>query len=429
MPGYQFLFILRQNLNYTHLFNNEMAKDIKAIACPRCGSVYKQELKPEFYKCQNCGTEYFLDSGDVHIYHHQEPSQPLASPARPDNKKTTVYTLLAAIIVIIAAYFTVGIWQSKKNNAYNAATSTYKAPRMFYNSFVYTNTVTGDPVYLRLGTDNISRGNDKTEFEYHAQFNNSSNGQLIADRIVSDDGLSSKRCLLTFKTYSPDLIYAIGCSTQLVQLDTRNNRITDVTKTIFKDYAQLSSGVAKLEFDYNIDMINVMNNEGNSFYYFPELRQLVASWAQANSIWKKQLDKHFFEFASPGDGPNSDQTIQLLETRYDKSTGQKMQRDLTPGRKYFNPRIIYQDRNNLLIVVGATAAPDPPVTVQSIDVESGKIKWVLPPDRYTLSTSTKCRRGFALEYRKDAEADYVHGVLVISNEGKLLYNYKLARTE
>ncbi|EHQ29070.1 hypothetical protein Mucpa_4991 [Mucilaginibacter paludis DSM 18603] len=406
-----------------------MAKDIKAIVCPSCGSVYKQELKPDFYKCQNCGTEYYLDNDDKHIYHHHETLRPLPGSTPPNNTMMPVYILIGAVLVIIVAYFTVAIWQSKSTNTNINTLRVYKAPRMFYNSFVYTNTLTGDPVYLRLGSDYISHGNDKSEQEYHAQFNNVGNGHLIADRIIGDDGLNNKHCLLTFKTYSPDVIYAIGCNAQLIQLDTRDNRLTDVTKLAFKDYPPLNSGVARLEFDYNSDMIIVMNNEGNSYYYFPTLGKLVDSHAQADSVWKKQFDRHFFEFASLGDDINNNNAIQLLETKYDKNTGQKMQRNLTPNRKYFNPKIIYQDKNNLLITAGTTAAADPPVTVQSIDVETGKIKWALPPDRYNLSACAKCKQGFALEYRKSAEDDYVHGVLVISGEGKLLYNYKLARTE
>lgn len=48
-----------------------MAKEIKAIKCPNCGSVNKIELKPDFYKCSSCQTEYFLDDNDVNInYNH-----------------------------------------------------------------------------------------------------------------------------------------------------------------------------------------------------------------------------------------------------------------------------------------------------------------------------------------------------------------------
>ena len=48
-----------------------MAKEINAIKYPDCCSVTKIELKPDFYKCSSCQTEYFLDDNDVNInYNH-----------------------------------------------------------------------------------------------------------------------------------------------------------------------------------------------------------------------------------------------------------------------------------------------------------------------------------------------------------------------
>ncbi|WP_158827423.1 hypothetical protein [Mucilaginibacter lacusdianchii] len=405
-----------------------MAKDIKAIQCPHCGSIYKTETKPDFYRCQNCGTEYFLDSDDVHIYHHQQYVPPLQSSAPPGNTKLPVYILIGAVLFIVGIYFVAMHFQPKKTNYFNT-TSTYKIPRMNYGSVVYTNTATGDPVYLRIGAEQIDKGNNKTEQEMHTQFNNAATGKLIADRVMDDEYRAPLQCGLKFKTFQPDISYAIGCDATLFQLDTKNDRLVDITKSIFKDFPQLSSGVARLEFDYYKPMINVMDNEGNSYHYFPTIRQLVKSDEQADNLWKKQFDRHYFEFGYLGDYFDDNKVNQLIANRYSKQTGKLLQRDLTPGRKYFDPKILYQDEQNLLLSVNTTAAANPPISVQSIDVQTGKTKWALPPDRYYLSSVTKWKNGFAIEYRKDEEADYVHGVLVVSDAGKLVYNYQLSRTE
>lgn len=405
-----------------------MAKDIKAIQCPKCGSIYKLAIKPDFYRCQNCQTEYFLDSDDVHIYHHHERVPPLQSSAPSGNIKLPVYILIGAVAFIAVAYFTAMLFQPKKTSYYNAA-NTYKAPRMYYSSYVYTNTATGNPVYLRMGTDYIDKGNNKSEQELHAQFNDAVNGKLLADRIITDEYLSKDRCSLTFKTYPNNLTYAIGCNTILLQLDTRNNRLVDVTKGTFKDFPQLSSGVAKLDFDYSKAMINVMNNEGESYHYFPTIKKLVNDEGEADTVWKKQYNQHYFEFGYMGDYFDQQKEDQLIEVKYFKQAGQNLKRNLTPGRKYFNPKILYQDNTNLLIVVNTTAAPDPPVSIQRIDVQTGKVLWALPPDRYDLYSAAKWKQGFAVEYRKDEEADYVHGVMVVSDAGKLIHNYQLSRTE
>ncbi|QJD98440.1 hypothetical protein HH214_15705 [Mucilaginibacter robiniae] len=404
-----------------------MAKDIKAVKCPHCGSIYKTETKPDFYRCQNCGTEYFIDSDDVHIYHHHQPVTPVQSSAQV-NTKLPVYILIGAVAFIVIMYFVTMLFQPKSTSTYNSY-STYKTPRMQYGSIVYMNTATGNPVYLRTGADQIDKGNNKTEMEMHAQFNDPITGKVIVDRVIDEPYKGDLRCDLKVKTYQTDLTYAIGCNATLFQLDTRNNNLIDITQSIFKTYPQLSSGVARLEFDYDKDMINVMNNEGDSYHYFPTLKKLVSSNEQAEQIWQKQFDRHFFEFGYLGSYFDEHKYNQLIENKYSHVTGQLLQRNLTPGRRYFDPKIIYQDGKNLLITVHTTAASNAPISIQNIDVTTGKINWVLPPDQYYLYSTIKCKQGFAIEYRKDEEADYAHGVLVISNTGKLIHNYQLGRTE
>jgi ribosomal protein S27AE len=39
-----------------------MATEIKAIKCPQCGSTENTELEQNRFKCNKCGTEYFLDN-------------------------------------------------------------------------------------------------------------------------------------------------------------------------------------------------------------------------------------------------------------------------------------------------------------------------------------------------------------------------------
>jgi hypothetical protein len=404
-----------------------MAIDIKAVQCPHCGSIYKTETKANFYHCQSCGTDYYLDSDDIHIYHHHDHrSQPFSS-APPGNTRLRLFIFIGAIAFIIVVYLIATFIQPKKagnNNAYTA----YKAPRSYYSSFVYTNINTGEPVYMRLGTDYIEKGNNKSEQELHVQFNSALNGHLIADRVVHDADQRNSRCLLTFKTHAPDMIYAIGCSSVLLQVDTRNNRLVNITNSIFKQFPELVSGVAKLEFDNSKDMIDVMNNEGLSYHYFPATRKLVSNDA-ADKYWKANFNRHYFEFGYLGDYFDEQKTNQLIENRYDSRTAKLQQRDLTPGRKYFNPNILYQDSNNLIISVNITAAGNSPLSIQSIDVATGKIKWTLSPEHYDLYAVSKWNKGFAIEYRKGEEADYVHGVLVVSNTGKLVYNHQLSRTE
>jgi len=55
-----------------------MAKQIKAIQCPKCGSPQKTQLQLDTYRCDSCGTEYFLDTDAITLNVRQLP--PVAPP-------------------------------------------------------------------------------------------------------------------------------------------------------------------------------------------------------------------------------------------------------------------------------------------------------------------------------------------------------------
>ncbi len=59
-------------------------------------------------------------------------------------------------------------------------------------------------------------------------------------------------------------------------------------------------------------------------------------------------------------------------------------RDATPGRRWFDPYIAYQGRDDLLVSVRANAAEDSQISIQKIDTKTGDVLWATPvrmPDR------------------------------------------------
>ncbi len=404
-----------------------MAKDIKPIQCPNCGSIYKTELKPDFYKCQNCGTEYYLDNDDVNVYHHYQQTPPPAVSSSAVGKNAPVYTLIIAVFIIVVVYF-IAMW-TQPHYHYNNNLAAYKMPRSYFAACLYTNTLTGSPVYLRLGTDYIDKGNNQQDKELHAQYNDATTGRLIADRIMNPGIIKRIPPYLQFQALSNHQVYMLADNMALFQLDARNNTLADVTQRAFNEFPQLSSGIAKIDFEMDKDVLVVLNNEGNTFYYFPVMQQLVASADEMYSLARLHAESHYYEFASPGDVTDINGKEILREVKYWPEGKQFIYRDLTPKRVYYHPQLLYQDQENLVIATNTTPADDPPVSLQCIDAHTGIIKWTYPPNNYWVNNACKCRQGFAVEYRTGQEADYIHGVLVISPAGKLIYNYKLARTE
>jgi DNA-directed RNA polymerase subunit RPC12/RpoP len=79
-----------------------MAKNIKAIKCPHCGSIKITTLRPDYYKCDSCGTEFFLDSDDININHNYN------YPRNNQDQYKAIRIVLFAVVGFIALMFVIG---------------------------------------------------------------------------------------------------------------------------------------------------------------------------------------------------------------------------------------------------------------------------------------------------------------------------------
>ena len=400
-----------------------MALDIKAIQCPKCGSVYKTEIKQGFYRCQNCGTEYYLNNNDVHIYYHHEQATPPAFVPPSRRVKAAVYTFLILVFIVSVSYFIVMSSQSKGVITHPSYNTTHSV----FATYVYHNVQTGDPVYVRFSNDYTYGSNGATKSEIHARYTNAVTGKLLHDRIMTTFKKSALPTF-SFQTYGGNLIYAVDGSTTIYQLDNQNDNLINVTESLFRSFPQLSIGIAKYSLPSE-NYMTLLSNDGNTFYYFPVQKLLAANYNQKAEIENKENRKRHFAFAYPDRVMDLTRKMELQEIKYFAEAEKVLYRNFTPNRIYFSPSILYQDENSLIISSHITAGDESPVSIQSIDVNTGSIKWSFPPAKYFLYSSCKCKQGFAIEYRMGMEDDYVHGAFVISPEGKLINDFKLARTE
>ncbi len=91
-----------------------MAKQIKAIACPRCRSTQKATIRPDTYRCENCGTEYFLDSDDITITVRQvapvAPPRPAMAPVPASRLRWALALAGLVLLWSVGAY----LWERRK---------------------------------------------------------------------------------------------------------------------------------------------------------------------------------------------------------------------------------------------------------------------------------------------------------------------------
>ena len=70
-----------------------MAKTIKTIKCPTCGSTKITETRQDYYKCYSCDVDFILDNDDININHRHITNTTANTINYNDIKKMDNYSL------------------------------------------------------------------------------------------------------------------------------------------------------------------------------------------------------------------------------------------------------------------------------------------------------------------------------------------------
>lgn len=451
-----------------------MAKEIKAIKCPQCGSTDKIELRTDFYRCNNCQTEYFLDDNDVtinynHNYNHNTPNY-----ASNNNKAIKVIGIFAgvafAMVIIINTLTAIfGNKKSSQNTASVYATETsereedkgYSASR--YQNFSFLQTSTQQPVVMVM--ENRRYNTNKEKEGTYLAFYNPLEKKLLAEEKISDKSLSSSD--FKIRTFSDGNTYAINDKSSLLMLDKEKFKMVDAGKRFFSAKQELQVGVATMEFVYedNGDGLILLTNDGKKRYYYPLVQKLYDedSYYNAQIGFKTLLpgakDKTYFIFTSTssdypeeklqllqinykdnGGGPKDiadniswgkdyggsgiftdrDPYTKVLLNNYSKQRGRiNSWKDLTPGRLYFSPAVAFDDGNTLIIRFKADANPKSGYKLQQINRSTGAVEWTSEiPGGERVNTLTKFKTGYVGTLSNDE-------MVLLDFKGQVNGNYKL----
>ena len=448
-----------------------MAKEIKAIKCPNCGSVNKIELKPDFYKCTSCQTEYFLDDNDVNInYNHNYNHN---NPLNTNQKAIKVIAIVVGSIFLVVLLINIltSIFSSKRSSnnysAYSGATTReedqgYYTSRYSHISFLQKS---GQPVIVILENrrykSNINEQKDGT----YLTFYNPLKKELIKAEKISDKSLSAAD--FKFKLFSDGNIYMVKDKASLLKLDTENLKTEDVGKKFFEANNELQIGVATMEFVYNDygDGLIILTNDGKKRYYYPLIQKLYteAEYYKANNGFDTLLpnakDKTIYFFTSEssdypdeklqliqltykdnGGGPKDitdrlnwskdyggsgiftdrDPYRKVLLGKWEKERGRVLNwKDITPGRLYFAPTVLLGEGENLVIQVRADANTKSPFKIQKINKDNGALEWTASlPEGANVETLIKYKDGFTGVNDRNE-------IIVLDNKGNITSNYKL----
>jgi hypothetical protein len=446
-----------------------MAKEIKAIKCPNCGSVNKTEIKPDFYKCNSCQTEYFLDDNDVNInYNHNF-----------NNSPSSINPKIVGIIIasFFAFFFLIGVitslFKSKpsSNNysTYSFPAKTEEEDQTFhasrYSSFTFLKPSDKQPVVLMLESRRYNARTNETKNGTYLAFYNPIKKELLAEAKLSDESLSSSD--VKFRTFSDGNIYIVNNKASLLKLNKENFKTEDVGKKFFEAHAELQVGAATIDFvyDHNGDGLILLTNDGKKRYYYPLIQKLYTEddYRKANrgfdSLLPDAKTKTIYDFSSES-SEYPEEKLQLIRVNYkDNGAGPKdtnfnlrwwkdygrsgiftggepyrkvlispygMQssrilniKDITPDRLYFSPSVLLDEDQTLIIQFKGDANTKSAYKLQKINQQNGTVEWTASlGNDVSLETLIKYQNGFAGVSNKDE-------IILLDNKGNITSTYKL----
>lgn len=426
-----------------------MAKQIKVIQCPQCASTDKIEIKPDFYRCKNCQTEYFLDNDDVTINYNHTFKQASAFGDEATKKAIKVVAIIFAVImfVIILLNILIGIFSSNNkstNEAYTAAEARieetgFSASR--YNSQFFHRGTNELPLLLTLESRRYKADKDEQlNGLYLVLFDTMAKKELAAHKLEKDTYTGSN---LSIRKFNDGNTYVITDKSAIYLLDNHSLKLVDIGKKFFAAKQELEVGVATMEFVYsdNGDGLVLLTNDGKKFYYYPLVEKLYKEnqYYEArrgfNNLLPGAKDKTFHTFTKQstdypddklmllkikykdnGSGPKDvpdhiswrkdyggsgiftdrDPYRKVLFDNYMKNTERIMDwKDLTPERLYFSPTVLFDEGAELIICFKASAAPASAYKMQKINTTTGNPEWTADlPDEIRIREMVKYKDGY-----------------------------------
>jgi hypothetical protein len=396
-----------------------MGTGIKILQCPQCGSTDKTDLKRAVFQCNNCKTVYYLEdeAPELEVQHN---AVEIPSPLK--KKRTTIMVSIAFVcIMFLVALFYFGPTHSDGTATTAADTTWTKEKEDQYmggklSTHYFVQPVTQKPIILNLEwrTYKDQKVGPTKETLYLIFYDPLEKKVISEAQLGESKGFTQK---IELRTFSNQRTYLIS-STDIYELDGEAFTVKPVAKELFADLAQAQNGLASLKFTEDGDGLEIVTSEEQLLYYFPLIKKTYTPKAYEKASHgfntllpgaKERTYHHFTErkneysnfklqllkitYLDNGAGPKTFQKFFVWSNTWVMGRGYQVclvipdlkeyrritsYKDLTPGRNYYQPKVVYEDASTLLIRFRASADKTSPYRLQRLDRSNGEVIWTVP---------------------------------------------------
>lgn len=377
-----------------------MAKSIKPIICPSCGSNRKDEVKPDFFLCQNCKTEYFLDRDEIIIYHKNAPNQPPENKSKV-NIQPKIFAILLITIGLVFYILTTALFdkENKSSSTDKKTEQTEKLDRKDLRNIEKTafETTDGKVYFLTIGMYQFRHSQDKPA-EIHAFFTDEKGNTVKEFKLNISVPAFYESIPFELKQLDNNDQYFIFNKTRLLKIIPSKLDIRDVTDEL-SQIDEFSSGIAMIKGEFRQSGFKIMTVDGKTFIYMPLINRVIKA-EEFRSITEQPIPKPtvktFFSEAVADDAESEYSVLVKYLSDYKagyplgiawfdyyEKTGVKLRHPdkhfikaerFMSERIFFDLEVLFYNEKVLLIQYKLTPV-DKNNFIQAIDIESEKVLW------------------------------------------------------
>lgn len=367
-----------------------MAKRIKPIKCPQCGSTQATKTKTDHYRCNSCQSEFFIDSDDININHRHTYHIPQLS-----GKHLKALKFLGlGIAVFFLMMMVISLLPSK--STYSPSAVQENKPYWDIGQIIPTTNKDGEPIAIAVG-DIVSGNHPNQTYKPIFGFFHAQTFKEIAAVPIDIEKVGG----VHWKKMDEGKTYIVINQNRLFLLDEKTLSISEVTPQSI-GLPEFEKGFAEIDTNAAYEnSLEITNNLGREYYYFPKLNQTIlygnykeieqlitenpiVSQGVTRFVFSRKDDDKLPELFKVKTQGQVGYPYKWLYLRWhngglyiDKESRVVSYENFTPERIYFKPEVLHYDDKEVFIYFKHDVSESSPYFFQVLDAQTGELKSTL----------------------------------------------------